>query len=150
MFVQIVRLVREMGLVKLGTVAIDGTEVKTDASRLKAMSYESMQQAEAELKVQIDALLERPRSTDEAEADKPDLDITTEIAAPRACRRSSRRAGAWRNANAMSTSSAGAARTTTASRTKATATPPANASSENLACPIRRRKTTSPTPTAAS
>ena len=39
-----------------------------------------MQQAEAELKVQIDALLERAKSTDEVEADKPDLDIPAEIA----------------------------------------------------------------------
>ena len=35
-----VRLAREMGLVKLGTVAIDGTKVKANASRHKAMSYE--------------------------------------------------------------------------------------------------------------
>ncbi len=48
-----------MGLVKLGTIAIDGTKVKANASRHKAMSYERMQQAEAELKAQIDALLQR-------------------------------------------------------------------------------------------
>jgi hypothetical protein len=40
------------------TVAIDGTKIKANASRHKAMSYERMQQAEAELKAQIDALLE--------------------------------------------------------------------------------------------
>jgi hypothetical protein len=80
LFVQVVRLAREMGLVKPGTVAIDGTKVKANASRHKAMSYERMQQAEAELKTQIDALLERAKSTDEAEADEPDLDIPAEIA----------------------------------------------------------------------
>jgi hypothetical protein len=37
-------LAREMGLVKLGTVAIDGTKVKANASRHKAMSYERMKQ----------------------------------------------------------------------------------------------------------
>ena len=80
LFVQVVRLAREMGLVKLGTVAIDGTKVKANAGRHKAMSYERMQQAEAELKAQIDALLERAKSTDEAEADEPGLDIPAEIA----------------------------------------------------------------------
>ena len=39
---QVGRLAREMGLVKLGTVAIDGTKIKANASRHKAMSYERM------------------------------------------------------------------------------------------------------------
>jgi len=79
LFVQVVKLAREMGLVKLGTVAIDGTKVKANASRHKAMSYERMQQAEAELKAQIDALLQRATSTDEAEAEEPELDLPAEI-----------------------------------------------------------------------
>jgi transposase len=79
LFVQVVRLAREMGLVKLGTVAIDGTKLKANASRHKAMSYERMQQAEAELKAQIDELLQRATRTDEAEADEPELDIPAEI-----------------------------------------------------------------------
>ena len=79
LFVQVVKLAREMGLVKLGTVAIDGTKIKANASRHKAMSYERMQQAEQELKAQIDALMERARSTDAAEADEPELDIPAEI-----------------------------------------------------------------------
>jgi IS5 family transposase len=79
LFVQVVKLAGEMGLVKLGTVAIDGTKIKANASRHKAMSYERMQQAEAELKAQIDALLERAKTTDSAEADEPELDIPAEI-----------------------------------------------------------------------
>ena len=79
LFVQVVKLAQEMGLVKLGTVAIDGTKIKANASRHKAMSYERMQQAEAELKAQIEALLERAKSTDAAEADEPELDIPAEI-----------------------------------------------------------------------
>lgn len=66
LFVQVVKLAREMGLVKLGTVAIDGTKVKANASRHKAMSYERMKQAEVELKAQIDALLARAKATDDA------------------------------------------------------------------------------------
>ena len=79
LFVQVVKLAQEMGLVKLGTVAIDGTKIKANASRHKAMSYERMQQAEAELKAQIEALLERAKTADAAEADEPEVDIPAEI-----------------------------------------------------------------------
>jgi transposase/IS5 family transposase len=79
LFVQVVKLAREMGLVQLGTVAIDGTKIKANASRHKAMSYERMQHSEAELRAQIDALLERAKTTDAAEADEPELDIPAEI-----------------------------------------------------------------------
>ena len=43
------RLARELGLVKLGTIAVDGTKVKANASRHKAMSYGHMLKPEAEL-----------------------------------------------------------------------------------------------------
>lgn len=52
LFVQVVKLARECGMVKLGTVAIDGTKVKASASRHKAMSYRRMIDTEAELKAQ--------------------------------------------------------------------------------------------------
>jgi transposase len=80
LFVQVVKLARECGLVKLGTIAVDGTKVKANASRHKAMSYQRMVQAEAELKAQIDALLERARRADETERNEPELDIPAEIA----------------------------------------------------------------------
>jgi hypothetical protein len=80
LFVQVVRLAREMGLVKLGTIAVDGTKVKANASRHKAMSYERMLKTEAELKAQIDALLNKARTVDEAEKGEPELDIPAEIA----------------------------------------------------------------------
>jgi len=79
LFVQVVRLAREMGLVKLGTIAVDGTKVKANASRHKAMSYGHMLQAEAELKAQIEALLNKARAADEAEKNEPELDIPAEI-----------------------------------------------------------------------
>lgn len=79
LFVQVVKLARECGFIKLGTIAVDGTKVKANASRHKAMSYRRMLEAEGELKAQIDALLERARSTDEAEKNEPDLDIPAEI-----------------------------------------------------------------------
>ena len=79
LFVQVVKLAREMGLVKLGTVAIDGTKLKANASRHKAMSYERMKQAEVELKAQIDALLARAKATDEAEVNELGLELPAEI-----------------------------------------------------------------------
>ena len=80
LFVQVVKLARECGLVKLGTLAVDGTKIKANASRHKAMSYARMQQAEAELKAQIDALLARARAVDESEKNEPELDVPAEIA----------------------------------------------------------------------
>lgn len=79
LFVQVVRLAREMGLVKLGTIAVDGTKIKANASRHKAMSYARMQSTEIELKAQIAALLKKASSTDEAERDEPERDIPAEI-----------------------------------------------------------------------
>jgi transposase len=80
LFVQVVKLARECGLVKLGTIAVDGTKIKANASKHKAMSYERMRSAEIELKAQIDALLKQAARTDQAEADEPELDIPQEIA----------------------------------------------------------------------
>lgn len=79
LLVQVVKLARECGLVKLGTIAVDGTKIKANASRHKAMSYARMQQAEVELKAQIDALMARARAADEAEKNEPELDIPAEI-----------------------------------------------------------------------
>lgn len=79
LFVQVVRLAREIGLVKLGTIAVDGTKIKANASRHKAMSYGHMLKAEAELKAQIEALLKRAQQADEAEKSEPELDIPAEI-----------------------------------------------------------------------
>lgn len=79
LFTQVVRLAREMGLVKLGTIAVDGTKIKANASRHKAMSYGRMQSTEIELKSQIEALLKKAASTDEAEKNDPELDIPAEI-----------------------------------------------------------------------
>jgi hypothetical protein len=59
---------------------VDGTKVKANASRHKAMSYGHMLKAEAELKAQIEALLQRAKQADEAEQNEPELDIPAEIA----------------------------------------------------------------------
>jgi transposase len=80
LFVQVVQLAKECGLVKLGTVSVDGTKIKANASRHKAMSYDRMKKAELELKAQIDALLAKAKAADDAEKNEPELDLPAEIA----------------------------------------------------------------------
>jgi hypothetical protein len=67
LFVQVVRLARELGLVKLGVIGLDGTKIKANASKHKAMSYGRMKEQEQELRREIEALLERARTTDAQE-----------------------------------------------------------------------------------
>lgn len=67
LFVAVARLAKELGLVKLGTVALDGTKVKAHASKHKAMSYGRMKEQEQKLTQEIEALLERARVTDAQE-----------------------------------------------------------------------------------
>lgn len=76
LFVQVVKLARECGLVKLGMIAVDGTKLKANASRHKAMSYQRVMQAEAELKAQIETLLKRAQVCKE-------LDQTRNVIRPR-------------------------------------------------------------------
>ncbi len=85
LFFQVVRSARKMGLVKRGTIAVDGTKIKANASRHKAMSYARMQTAEVELKAQIAALVKKASNSDESEKNEPDLDIPVEIERRQAC-----------------------------------------------------------------
>src|SRR5829696_3440827 len=64
LFVQVVRLAKEVGLVRLGTVAIDGTKVKASASKHKAMSYGRMQKEEERLRAEIEELTSRASQAD--------------------------------------------------------------------------------------
>jgi transposase len=80
LFVQVVKLARECGLIKLGLIAVDGTKLRANASKHKAMSYERMQAAEKQLQQQVKDLLDRAARTDVAEADEPQTDIPAEIA----------------------------------------------------------------------
>src|SRR4030081_3353642 len=57
LFVQVLKLCETAGLVKLGHVALDGTKIKANASKHKAMSYERMKKREAELKAEVARML---------------------------------------------------------------------------------------------
>jgi transposase len=66
-FVQVVRLAAETGLVKLGNVATDGTKIQGNASRHKAMSYGYMQKEVERVREDIEALVTQAYQQDEAE-----------------------------------------------------------------------------------
>jgi transposase len=75
LFVQVVRIAREAGVVQLGTLAIDGTKVKASASKHKAMSYKRMLEQERHLREQIAALTAQAEAIDASEdaAHGPDV-----------------------------------------------------------------------------
>ena len=87
LFVQVAGLARELGLVKLGTMALDGTKVKANASKHKAMSYGRMKEQEQKLKQEIEALLERARATDAQEDARLGVDQAAEEELPAELRR---------------------------------------------------------------
>jgi transposase len=69
LFVQVLKLAERAGLVKLGHVALDGTKIKANASKHKAMGYERMKKREAELQAEVDRWLNAAAAAD-AEEDK--------------------------------------------------------------------------------
>jgi transposase len=69
LFGQILRLCETAGLVKLGHVALDGTKIKANASKHKAMSYERMENRASELEAEVAKWLSRAEAAD-AEEDK--------------------------------------------------------------------------------
>jgi hypothetical protein len=68
LFVQMLVLTREMGVVKLGTVAVDGTKIHANASRHSALSYEHAGKIEAQLKAEVADLLGKAEAADLADA----------------------------------------------------------------------------------
>lgn len=67
LFVQALRLCQKAGLVKLGHVALDGSKVKANASKHKAMSYDRMKKTEKELAEEVGAHFAACEATDKAE-----------------------------------------------------------------------------------
>ena len=66
---QVLKLAEKAGLAKLGHVALDGTKIKANASKHKAMSYERMKTRETELRAEVDRWLEAAQAAD-AQEDK--------------------------------------------------------------------------------
>ncbi len=69
-FVEVVMLARALGLAGLGRVSVDGTKVRANANKRKAMSYGRMVTGEPRLEAEIRGLLERAEAVDEAEDER--------------------------------------------------------------------------------
>jgi transposase len=67
LFEQVLKMALELGAMKLGRVALDGSKVKANASKHKAMSYERMQEQEKAIKEQVKELLARAEAADAEE-----------------------------------------------------------------------------------
>jgi transposase len=79
LFVHVLGVAREIGVLKLGTVALDGTKIHANASRHSALSYEHANKIEAQLKAEVADLLGRAEAADEA--DIPDgMQVPEELA----------------------------------------------------------------------
>jgi transposase len=79
LFVRVLMLAREMGVLKMGTVALDGTKIHANASRHSALSYEHAGKIEAQLKAEVADLMAKAEAADAA--DIPDgMSIPDELA----------------------------------------------------------------------
>ena len=79
LFVQVLLLAREMGVLKMGTVALDGTKIHANASRHSALSYEHAGKIERQLKAEVADLMAKAEAADRA--DVPDgMSIPEELA----------------------------------------------------------------------
>lgn len=79
LFVQVLEMAREMKLLKLGTISLDGTKIKANASRHSALSHGHIEQLEIQLKSEVDALLAMAEQADQSAV--PDgMNLPAEIA----------------------------------------------------------------------
>jgi transposase len=79
LFVKVLLLAREMGVLKMGTVALDGTKIHANASRHSALSYEHAGKIEAQLKAEVAELLAKAEAADQT--DIPDgISVPEELA----------------------------------------------------------------------
>src|SRR5271156_1549518 len=79
LFVDVLKLAREMGVLKMGTIGLDGTKIHANASRHSALSYEHAGQIETQLKAEVADLMAKAETADKA--DIPDgMSIPDELA----------------------------------------------------------------------
>jgi transposase len=67
LFVQVLKMCDQAGLVKMGHVTLDGTKIRANASKHKAMSYDRMNEAESRLRAEVERWLKRAEEVDAAE-----------------------------------------------------------------------------------
>ena len=78
LFVQVLRLCQQAGLVKLGHVALDGTKIRANASKHKAMSYKRMKKAEGELEAIVSGWFKQAQATDAREDEEHGVELSGE------------------------------------------------------------------------
>ncbi len=78
-FAHILLLAKQMGLLKVGTVALDGTQIDANASKIKSLRYDRIQVLRAKLAEDIAALMDRAEAVDEQDTDDG-LSLPDEIA----------------------------------------------------------------------
>lgn len=76
LFVQVLRLCQQAGLVTLGHIALDGTKLKANASKHKAMSYDRMVKEEGRLQAEVDGLLQQATDADARDDARYGMDRT--------------------------------------------------------------------------
>ena len=79
LFVQVLTYAQTMKLVKLGTIALDGTKIKANASKHKALSHGHIEKLEAQLREEVQVLLAKAAATDQQESNDG-YDLPAEIA----------------------------------------------------------------------
>jgi transposase len=79
LFVQVLEMAREMQLLKLGTISLDGAKIKANASRHSALSHDHIGQLEAQLKGDVALLLETAEQADQS-ATPDDMNLPEDIA----------------------------------------------------------------------
>jgi len=67
LFEQVLKITLEAGIMKLGRVALDGTKVKANASKHKAMSYGRMEEKEKQIRAEVKQLLAQAEAVDQEE-----------------------------------------------------------------------------------
>ena len=79
LFVQILSIAQEAGLLKVGKVSLDGTKVKANASKHKALSYKHIKKLQTQLEAEVEALLKKAQEADNSKSDDG-MNIPEEIA----------------------------------------------------------------------
>lgn len=79
LFVQVLRFAHEMKIFKVGNISLDGTKLKANASKHKALSYKHLKKVEEQLKVEVKALTAQAEAADTVPVNEG-MDIPAEIA----------------------------------------------------------------------
>ena len=144
-------MAREMGVVRFGTLSVDGTKVRANASKRKAMSHERMLKEEARLKEELKALMARAGAVDAEEGERYGEEVRGDEL-PEELQRREKRLAAIEEAKERLEAAQRAADDARRAQARPGAQSQGGGSrtSAPMESPTRRRRATSPTPRAGS